>query len=101
VLRLDGRLVFPDQWGACRALQPPRGCGRDPARECLQRSSFGMHRFEWDDDACVECHFNHGDMIRLLRSGFEIEDLIELRAPAETGQADPLCSRRLGLALAR
>jgi hypothetical protein len=54
-----------------------------PATEHLERPYFGMHRFEWPDDDSVEFHLGHGDMLRLLRrSGFEVEDLIELR-PAE------------------
>jgi hypothetical protein len=42
-----------------------------------------MRRFEWPDDDSVEFHLGHGEMLRLLRrSGFEVEDLVELR-PAE------------------
>ena len=45
-----------------------------------------MKRFEWHKaDGSVEninFQLGHGDMIRLLRScGFEIDDLIEMRAP--------------------
>jgi hypothetical protein len=41
-----------------------------------------MHRFAWPDDPSVEFHLGHGDWIRLLRAnGFEVEDLVELRAP--------------------
>ena len=51
-----------------------------PAEERLLRPYFGMHRFEWPDDDSVEFHLGHGDMIALLRrSGFEVEDLMELR----------------------
>jgi hypothetical protein len=40
-----------------------------------------MHRFDWPDGS-VEFHLPHGEMIRLLRrSGFEIEDLIEVQIP--------------------
>jgi hypothetical protein len=44
-----------------------------------------MHRFEWPgDDPAVEFHLGYGDMIRLLRlSGFEVEDLIEVRPPPD------------------
>ena len=50
----------------------------------MLRPTFGMHRFEWPDDPSVEFHLAHGDWIRLLRAnGFEIEDLIELKAPEE------------------
>jgi SAM-dependent methyltransferase len=81
VLRSGGRLVFlgnstqlmlcvPDDDGA--------------ATTELLRPQFGMHRFEWDDDPGVEFHLSHGEMIKVLRtSGFEIEDLIELRPPAQ------------------
>jgi hypothetical protein len=54
-----------------------------PASERLERPYFGMHRFEWPDDESVEFHLGYGDWIRLLRgSGFEVEDLVEVR-PAE------------------
>jgi SAM-dependent methyltransferase len=53
-----------------------------PTDEHLHRDHFGMHRFDWSDDDSTEFHIPHGEWIRLLRSnGFEIEDLIELRAP--------------------
>jgi SAM-dependent methyltransferase len=82
VLRRGGELIFlgnstllmlcvPDEDGA-------------PARAEFVRDFFGMHRFEWPDDPGVEFHLGHGDWIRLLRAtGFEVEDLVELR-PAET-----------------
>jgi SAM-dependent methyltransferase len=53
-----------------------------PAAAGMRRDYFGMHRFEWPDDNSVEFHLGYGDMIRLLRrSGFEIEDLVEIRPP--------------------
>jgi hypothetical protein len=40
-----------------------------------------MHRVEWPDDPGIEFHLSHSDWIRLLRDcGFEIEELVELRA---------------------
>jgi SAM-dependent methyltransferase len=52
------------------------------AGDRLRRPAFGMYRVEWPGDAGVEFHLSHGDWIRLLRrSGFEIEDLIEIQAP--------------------
>lgn len=49
----------------------------------LRRSAFGVHRVEWSSDGGVEFHLSHGDWIRLLRrSGFELEDLVEVRPPA-------------------
>ncbi len=54
-----------------------------PPADRLLRPYFGMHRFEWPDEPGVEFHLGYGDMIRLLRrSGFEVEDLIEIRPPA-------------------
>jgi len=42
-----------------------------------------MYRVEWPGDEGVEFHLSHSDWIRLLHdSGFEIEDLIEIRPPA-------------------
>jgi SAM-dependent methyltransferase len=50
------------------------------ATDRLLRPAFGMYRVEWPGDPGVEFHLPHGDLIRLLLdSGFEIEDLIELR----------------------
>ncbi|MCC6313169.1 MAG: methyltransferase domain-containing protein [Thermomicrobiales bacterium] len=52
-----------------------------PASERLERPLFGLHRFDWADGS-TEFHLPHGEMIRLLRdSGFEVEALVELRAP--------------------
>lgn len=53
-----------------------------PATERLLRPYFGMHRFDWPDDDSVEFHLSHGEMIGLLRrSGFDVEELIEIRPP--------------------
>lgn len=53
-----------------------------PADPVLKRDYFGMHRLEWSDSDSVEFCLPHGDWIRLLRAnGFEILDLVELRAP--------------------
>jgi len=59
-----------------------------PAGERLLRPAFGMYRVEWGTDDSVEFHLSHGDWIRMLtKSGFEVEDLIELRpAPGATGR---------------
>ena len=57
-----------------------------PGRE-LRRDYFGMHRFEWPDEEGIEFHLGYGEMIRLLRgSGFEVLDLIEIRAPEDAEQ---------------
>jgi SAM-dependent methyltransferase len=53
-----------------------------PAEDRLLRPYFGMHRFEWPDEDSVEFHLPHGEMLALLRrSGFEVEELIEIRPP--------------------
>jgi len=50
----------------------------------LLRPAFGMHRVEYPGDPGVEFHLSHGDWIRLLTcSGFEVEDLIEVRPSAD------------------
>ncbi len=78
LLRPGGQLVFltnaflltlcaPDEEGVA-------------ATERLLRPAFGMYRVEWPEDPGVEFHLSHGDWIRLLRrTGFEVEDLIEVR----------------------
>jgi SAM-dependent methyltransferase len=80
VLRSGGELIFLAN-GVLFVLTVPELVG-NPATTTLLRPQFGMHRFEWPDDDSVEFHLSHGDMIRLLRAtGFEILDLIEIRAP--------------------
>jgi SAM-dependent methyltransferase len=80
LLRRAGRLIFLIN-AALLML-----CAADeadvPAGDRLLRPYFGMHRFEWPDDDSVEFHLPHGEMIELLRrSGFEVEELIEIRPP--------------------
>jgi ubiquinone/menaquinone biosynthesis C-methylase UbiE len=85
ILRPGGYLIF-------ETLTPlvmmcfPMDDDSKPAESTLHRDFFGMHRFDWHDDAgaidSIEFHLGHGEMVRLLRSaGFEIEDLFELQAP--------------------
>ena len=92
ILRPCGELVFLGRSYLSLLTSPDEDL---PATEQLQRDHFGMHRFAWPDaDGAVEFALTHGDMIRLLRdSGFEVEDLVEVRAPegAET-PADPLAT---------
>ena len=58
------------------------------AGDRLLRPAFGMCRVEWPTDDSVEFHLSHGDWIRLLRrSGFDIEDLVELRPQADATTA--------------
>jgi SAM-dependent methyltransferase len=80
LLRPGGRLVFLVNTPLLMLCTPD--AEDEPAGERLLRPYFGMHRFEWSDDDSVEFHLPHGDMLRLLRdSGFEVEDLIEVRPP--------------------
>jgi SAM-dependent methyltransferase len=81
LLRPGGRLVFLGN-ATLLMLCVHDYEADDPAGDRLQRNYFGMHRFEWPDSDGVEFHLGYGDMIRLLRSsGFEVEDLVELRPP--------------------
>ncbi len=82
VLRPGGRLVFlVDTPLAVMCAPQTEG---QPAGERLLRPYFGMHRVEWPDDDSVEFHLPHGELIALLReSGFEIEALVEVQAPAD------------------
>jgi len=81
LLRPGGRLVFMVN-GALLMLTVPDLEADGPATDRLVRDYFGMHRFEWPDDDGVEFHLGYGDWIRLLRAtGFEVEDLREVRPP--------------------
>jgi SAM-dependent methyltransferase len=79
LLRPGGRLVFLRNSTLAILCSPDEG----KVEERLMRPQFGMHRFEWPEGG-VEFHLSHGDWVRVLRAnGFEIEDLIELQAPAD------------------
>jgi SAM-dependent methyltransferase len=81
VLRPGGELVFLGN-STLLMLCVPDTDGQ-PAGDRLLRDHFGMHRFDWPDDPTVEFHLGHGDWIRLLSAaGLEVEDLVEIRAPA-------------------
>jgi hypothetical protein len=55
-----------------------------PVGDRLVRAYFGLHRLEWTVDGCVDFALPYGDWFRLLRgAGFEVEDLLELGAPAD------------------
>jgi SAM-dependent methyltransferase len=81
LLRPGGQLVFlTNSFLLMLCVPPEEGV---PATERLLRPAFGMYRVEWPDTSGVEFHLSHGDWIRLLRrSGFEVEDLIEIRPAA-------------------
>jgi SAM-dependent methyltransferase len=53
-----------------------------PATDRLRRPQFGLRRLEWPGHEEVQFHLGPGDWIRCLRaSGFEVENLIEIRPP--------------------
>jgi SAM-dependent methyltransferase len=88
ILRPGGELIYLVN-GTIWLLAAPDDGEVPPTNELL-RPYFGMHRFEWPDETGVEFHLGYGDMIRLLRrSGFEVEDLIEVRPPAGATTRDP------------
>jgi SAM-dependent methyltransferase len=78
LLRPGGQLIFLTNSFLLTLCMPPED--GVAATERLLRSAFGMYRDEWPGNSGVEFHLSHGDWIRLLRrSGFEVEDLMELR----------------------
>ncbi len=82
LLRPGGRLIFLGN-GTLLTLTVPDTDAEGPADATLKRDYFGMHRLEWPDSDGVEFHLGYGDLIRLLRtSGFEVENLVELRPSA-------------------
>lgn len=82
LLRPGGRLHFLTN-SFLMMLCAPEQDGL-PATDRLLRSAFGMHRVEWPEDPGIEFHLSHGNWIRLLReSGFEIDDLIDVRPHEE------------------
>jgi SAM-dependent methyltransferase len=80
LLRPGGELVFLVN-GTFSVLCWPDD-EEEPPTEELRRPYFGLGRLEWPDDGSVEFHQGYGSWIRVLReSGFEVVDLVELRAP--------------------
>jgi SAM-dependent methyltransferase len=93
ILRPGGRVMFETGSPLVQLCYPSDDVDA-PADSTLHRDYFGMRRFEWraSDGALseVDFHLGHGDMVRLLRGcGFEIEDLVELRAPMDGGDEWP------------
>ena len=83
LLKPGGELVFLTH-SALAVMCAPDFESDGPVRAELLRPYFGMHKTIWAD--CpdeTEFHLTHGDWIALLRdSGFAIERLVELQAPA-------------------
>ena len=62
-----------------------------PVRRELLRPYFGMHKIVWPDyPKQTEFNLPHGEWVALLRdSGFAIERLVELKAPADASTRYP------------
>jgi SAM-dependent methyltransferase len=77
LLRPGGRLMFLVNATILMLCMPD---AEQPATNEMLRPYFGLHRLEWSEDDSVDFHLGYGDWIRLLRkSGFDVEDLLELR----------------------
>ncbi len=107
ILRPGGELSFLGN-GTCWVLTVPETDNEGPATERLLRPYFEMHRFDWAGQSGVEFHLGYADWIRLLRaSGFEVRDLIEIRAPDDLTElpvrrrSSALCLNSTGRATGR
>ena len=88
LLRAGGRLVFLVNAPLHMICMPD--VEDAPATDRLMRPYFGLHRMEWSDDDSVEFHLPHGELIAVLRSsGFEIEELLEVRPPEGSTEVQP------------
>jgi SAM-dependent methyltransferase len=77
LLRPGAQLVFLTNSFLAALCMPPEDDAVVTDR--LLRSVSAMHRIEWPGNQGVEFHLSHGEWIKLFkRTGFEIEDLIEL-----------------------
>ncbi|HEX3478383.1 MAG TPA: methyltransferase domain-containing protein [Kofleriaceae bacterium] len=80
LLRPGGQLIFLINSTLMMLTMPE--ADNVAATDRLVRPLRGMHRLTWSEPSGVEFHISPGEQIRLLRrSGFEIEDLIEVYAP--------------------
>ena len=80
LLRPGGRLVFLTNSVVAYLCSPDEG----RLTHRLVRDQFGMYRIHWPAEEGIEYHLSHGEWIARLRdSGFTIEALHELRAPAD------------------
>jgi SAM-dependent methyltransferase len=80
LLRPGGQLAFLTSSFLLTLCMPDEDA---TATDRLVRPAFDLFRLEWPTDPGIEYHPTHGEWMRLLRhSRFEIEDLIEVRPPA-------------------
>lgn len=83
LLRPGGRLVSLGHHSLLMLCEPDTD-PVEPGGDRLLRGYFGLRRLEWISDQRVNFALPYGEWFRLLRaSGFEIEDLLELQAPAD------------------
>ena len=79
VLRPDGLLAFSTTTPFLVACWPD---GAEEVTTALRVPYFGMSRARWSADDTVDFQLPYGEWIRLFRrSGFAIEDLIEIEPP--------------------
>ena len=87
LLRPEGELVFLKNGILFNLCAPD---SEAPAADRLVRDYFGLHRLEWSNENSVSFTLPIGEWIRLFRAnGFEVLDLIELRAPRGATTNDP------------
>ena len=79
VLRSGGLLAFSTTTPLLFMCWPDE---LEEATTTLHTPYFGMHRAEWSNDETVDFQLPYGEWIRLFkRTGFSIEDLIEIQPP--------------------
>src|SRR5712691_1067860 len=87
LLRPEGELVFLKNGILFNLCAPD---SEDPAADRLVRDYFGLHRLAWSNQDAVEFTLPTGEWIRLFRAnGFEVLDLIEVRAPEGATTREP------------
>src|SRR5215813_15322637 len=87
LLRPGGELVFLKNGILFNLCAPD---SEDPAADRLVRDYFGLHRLEWPNQDAVDFTLPVGEWIRLFRAnGFEVLDLIEVRAPRDATTREP------------
>ena len=92
LLRPGGRLVFLVNSFLLVLCMPPED--DVAATDRLLRPAFDLCRIEWPGDQGINFYPSHGDWIRLLRrSGFEIEDLVEVRPSEEASTRYPFVTQ--------
>lgn len=84
LLRPGGRMVTLSTSTLAHVCMPRDGS--IPCTDRLERSSFGMHRFDWrdavDEPGGIEFNLMTSEWFRLFNAtGFVVEDFRELRAP--------------------